>query len=62
MKKTDQAVDCMAIKRAAALRIYETTKDMSPEEELEYWRRRDEELGKKYPAMRAPDEANRPRR
>lgn len=31
--------DCLEFKRLAQERIYEAIKDLTPEEELEYWRR-----------------------
>ena len=36
--------DCVEMKRKGALRIYEETKDLSFEEEVEYWRRKSEEM------------------
>lgn len=36
--------DCLEMKRRGAERIYEKTKDMTPEEKLAYWSRRDEEF------------------
>jgi hypothetical protein len=34
-------IDAIALKREAAERIYEETKDMTREEELEYWHEKD---------------------
>lgn len=36
--------DCVEMKRRGALRIYEETKDLTFEEQVEYWRRRNEEF------------------
>lgn len=36
--------DCVEMKREGAKRVYEIIKNMTPEEELEYWRRRNEEF------------------
>lgn len=52
MKKTEKEFDCVAMKRAGAARVYETTKDMTPEEELAFWRQKDVEMAQKYPEMR----------
>ena len=52
MKKTDKPFDCVDMMHEGALRIYEETRDMSDEEEREYWRRKNEAARKKYPQMR----------
>jgi len=39
--------DCIAMKRRGARQVYERTKDMTPAEELAYWRRRGEELDRR---------------
>ncbi len=36
--------DCVEMKRRAAERIYEETKDMTLAEEIAYWRQRNEEF------------------
>ena len=36
--------DCVEMKRKGAEQIYQITKDMTLEEELEYWRKKTEEL------------------
>lgn len=41
MKKT-KTFDCIEMKRAAALRIYEETKEMTIDEELAYWRAKEQ--------------------
>ena len=44
MKTKTKPFDAVQMKRQAAARIYESIKGMSVEEELEYWRKRTEEL------------------
>ena len=53
MKTQKKSFDCVEMKRAGALRIYEETKDMSIEEEREYWRNATEET------LRAQEEVRR---
>lgn len=36
--------DCIAFKREASTRIFNTVKDMSSEDELAYWRHRERDL------------------
>jgi hypothetical protein len=38
-----KSFDCVEMKRKGARRVYEATKNMTIEEEVEYWRRRTEE-------------------
>jgi hypothetical protein len=40
MKTKTKTFDCVEMKRRGSLRIYETTKDMTFEEEVAYWRER----------------------
>ncbi len=40
-----------------ALRIYEETKDMTKQEELAYWRRKDEAARREHPRLRELDSA-----
>ena len=52
--------DCVDMKREGALRVHERTASMSPEEKLEYWRGRTNELrrlAKPEPAQDLDDEA-----
>ena len=56
MRKTEKDFDCVRMKREASLRIYEETRDMTKEEELAYWERKNEEFRRKYPGMRMPDQ------
>ena len=44
MKKKDKPFDCVEMKRAAAAQIHELTKDMTVEEEVEFWRKETELL------------------
>ena len=44
MKTTTKTFDCVEMKRKGALRIYEKNKDMTFNQEVEYWRRRNEEF------------------
>jgi hypothetical protein len=41
-KKPEKSFDCVEFKRQAQLRIYERIKNMSPAEEIEYFRRQAE--------------------
>jgi hypothetical protein len=41
--KTKQ-FDCVEMKRRGAEYVYSIIKDMTPEQEIEYWRKRTEEL------------------
>lgn len=52
---TEAGIDCMELKRAAGERIYETTKDMSPEEEAAYWAGVEAEMRKAFAARRSPE-------
>jgi len=36
--------DCVEMKRRAGQRIYEETKGLTPEQKVEYWRRRSEQF------------------
>jgi len=58
MKKTEKDFDCVEMMHEAALRIYDETKDMTKEEELAYWQRKNEEARRKYPRMRTLDSTN----
>ncbi|MBM3289116.1 MAG: hypothetical protein FJY92_03105 [Candidatus Hydrogenedentes bacterium] len=53
MNTQKKPFDCVEMKRAGALKIYEDTKDMSLAEEREYWRRATEET------VRAQDDVRR---
>lgn len=44
--------DCVEMKRIAAIRIYEETKDMSLEQRQEYWQRKSDEFLRKQEARK----------
>lgn len=50
--ETKKSFDCVEMMHEGALRIYEITKDMTEEEELAYWRERDEAARREHPRMR----------
>ncbi len=52
MKKMSKSFDCVEMMHEGALRIYNETRGMSREEELAYWRRKDEEARKQHPRLR----------
>jgi len=43
--------DCVAMKRRGAEKVYEMVKDMTVEEEVEFWRQKTEELRKLQKAV-----------
>ncbi len=58
--------DCVEMKREAALRVHERLKDMTVEQQIEYWRQRSEEFQREQERLRAqagatPAPAVRPR-
>ena len=50
MKK--KKFDCVAMKRRGAERIYEATKNMTTQQQLEYWQQRTDEQRKKQEELR----------
>lgn len=50
MKK--KAFDCVEMKRRGAEYVYSITKDMTVEEEVEYWRKRSEEFMRQQERLR----------
>jgi len=48
-----KAFDCVEMKRRGAEYVCSITKDMAAEQEMEYWRRRTEELRRKQADMKA---------
>ena len=44
MASKAKTFDCVEMKRKGAARVREKLKDMSPEEQIQFWRRRAEEL------------------
>lgn len=57
MKTKMKTFDCVKMMHEGALRIYEETKGMTREEELAYWRRKEEEMRRDYPRLREMDAA-----
>lgn len=51
----NKSFDCIEMKRRGALKIHERLASMSIEEQVEYWRRRSDELRRREAASR--DEA-----
>ncbi len=54
--KTKKSFDCIEMMHEAALRIYEETKDMTEEEELAYWNRKNEEMRQRHPRLKEKQE------
>lgn len=52
MKKTKKSFDCVKMKHKAGLRIHDELKGKTREEQLAYWKHKDEEARRKYPKMR----------
>lgn len=52
MTKTKKSFDCVEMMHEAALRIHEELKGKTREEQLAYWRLRNEASRKKYPHMK----------
>lgn len=44
MSKTRKTFDCVEMKRAGSLRIYEETKYLTLDEEIAYWNKRSKEM------------------
>jgi hypothetical protein len=45
--------DCVEMKRRGAERVHNIIKDMTPQQELEYWRKRSEEFKQEQEHLRA---------
>ncbi len=45
--------DCVEMKRRGALRVHEQLKDMTVEQQIEYWRQRSEEFRRDQERLRA---------
>lgn len=60
--KAKKDFDCVEFKRQAQARIYEWIKDLSPEEEIDYFRKAAEEgpLGESWKAARHRSQPGRP--
>jgi hypothetical protein len=50
--------DAVEMKRRGALEVYELLKDMSPEEQVAFWREETEKLRKEQQAIRARRKAS----
>lgn len=60
MEKRKKDFDCVEMMHEGALRIHEVLKDMTREEQLAYWKERNEEARRKYPRMRELGHTNPP--
>lgn len=58
MKTKKKSFDCVEMMHQAALRIYEETKDMTEEEELAYWERKNQEMRQNHPRLKEREEAS----
>jgi hypothetical protein len=45
--------DCVEMKRQGALRVHEKLKDMTIEQQIEYWRQRSEQFQREQDRLRA---------
>lgn len=52
--------DCVEMKRRGAEYVYSIIKDMTPEEKVEYWRQRTEEMRRERECLRAQKPASPP--
>ncbi len=52
MKKPKKSFDCVEMMHEGALRIYEELRGKTREEQLAYWRQRNEAACLKYPRLR----------
>ena len=53
-----KAFDCVEMKRRGALEIYELLKDMSPEEQVAFWKQETQKLREEQQAVRARRKAS----
>ena len=58
MTTTKKSFDCVEMMHDAALRIHEELTGKTREEQLAYWRTRNEEARRKYPNMKEADHAD----
>ena len=58
--KTKKAFDCVEMKRKGSERVYQIIKDMTLEEELEYWRKGTERLKKEIEERKRAKESGTP--
>jgi len=52
--------DCVEMKRPGALRIYEETKDLTFEQKIEYWQRKNEDALRRHSAHVSKARVGRP--
>jgi hypothetical protein len=52
--------DCVEMKRRGAEHVYSIIKDMTPDQELEYWRERTKEMRQEQSAIRAKAKPHAP--
>ena len=60
MDEAIEGFDCVEMMHEGGLRIHEALKAKTREEQLTYWREREEEMRRKYPRMRELNHANPP--
>lgn len=53
MKTKKKTFDCVEMKRRGAARVYEKLKDLSTEQQVEYWRMRNDEMLRERDEVRA---------
>jgi len=58
MKTKKKAFDCVEMMHEAGLQIHEILKDMTREEQLAYWRERNEAARVNYPRIREAESVN----
>ncbi len=58
MKEMKKSFDCVEMMHEGGLRIHEELKGKSREEQLAYWRQRNEEFSRKHPRMRTLETTN----
>ena len=58
MKTKTKTFDCVAMKRAAAAKVYRKTRGMTFQQEVQFWRRETEALIREQRALRARAETN----
>lgn len=51
--ETKKEFDCVEMKREAQTRIYEETKDMTPDQEIAYWREKSEAFRRELETAKA---------
>ncbi len=54
---TKKSFDCVEMMHEASLRIYEETKNMTEQEELAYWERKNQEMRQRHPRLKESEDA-----